>query len=144
MADARSLIQIFYDDIWSRHDKSVIPVILHEQFSFRGSLGQVRHGHAGFAEYVDFVHAALDNYRCDIHEVIAEKDKAFARMLFSGTHRGEFFGYRPTLKRVEWVGAAVFTFESRKITDLWVLGDLYGLLQDLAKNASAVEDLQGG
>ena len=65
-------------------------------------------------------------------------------MLFSGTHRREFFGYRPTLKRVEWVGAAVFTFESRKITDLWVLGDLHGLLQDLAKNASAVEDLQGG
>ena len=48
------------------------------------------------------------------------------------------------MKRVEWVGAAVFTFESRKITDVWVLGDLYGLLQDLAKNATAVEDLQGG
>jgi predicted ester cyclase len=134
MSDYRPIIRAFYEDIWNRHDKSKIPELLHEDCSFRGSLGQVRRGHAGFASYVDFVHEALGEFRCDIEEVISEGNKAFARMLFSGTHRGEFFGYKPTGKRVEWVGAALFTFAGEKVSDLWVLGDVHGLLQQLANN----------
>lgn len=135
MSKPRRLIEAFYEDIWNRRDKSAIPVLLDEDFSFRGSLGQVRHGQAGFAEYVDFVHAALDNYRCDIQEVIAEESRAFARVLFSGIHRADFFGYPPTFKRLEWTGAAVFAFREGKITNLWVLGDLHGLMEQLRRNA---------
>ena len=81
------------------------------------------------------MHAALGDYRCEIQEVIAEGNKAFARMWFSGRHRGEFCGYPPTGKRVEWAGAAVFTFAGEQIAALWVLGDVHGLLQQLARNA---------
>lgn len=135
MTDHHKVIRAFYEEIWNKHNKSMIPTLLHEHFSFRGSLGQVRHGHAGFADYVDFVHTALGDYRCDIQEIISEGNKAFARMLFSGIHHGEFFAYPPTFKHVEWAGAAVFTFDSDKVSDLWVLGDVHGLLQQLAKNA---------
>ena len=135
MSNHQAIIRAFYEGIWNKHDKSQIPELLHEDFSFRGSLGQERHGHAGFAAYVDFVHTALSDYRCEIQEMIAEGNKAFARLLFSGMHRAEFFGYQPTGKRVEWVGAAVFTFAGEKISALWVLGDIHGLLQQLANNA---------
>jgi len=131
----RAIVETFYEEIWNKHDKSKIPKLLQEDFSFRGSLGQVRHGHAGFAVYVDFVHEALGDYRCEIQEMIAESNKAFARMLFSGIHRAKFFGYQPTGKRVEWAGAAVFTFHGEKISALWVLGDLHDLLQQLENNA---------
>jgi predicted ester cyclase len=137
MIDHRETIRAFYDEIWNRHDKSMIPALLHERFSFRGSLGQVRHGHAGFADYVDFIHAALGDYRCDIEEIISEGNRAFARMRFSGIHRGEFFGYAPTSRRVQWAGAAVFGFDGDRISDLWVLGDVHGLLEQLASNAGA-------
>lgn len=137
MSEPHRLIQAFYDAIWNRHGKSAIPVLLDDDFSFRGSLGQLRHGHAGFAEYVDFVPAALDNYRCDIQEIIAEGSKAFTRMLFSGIHRGEFFNYPPPFKRVEWGGDAVFSFGGAKITGLRVLGDLHGLMRQLQRNAGS-------
>ncbi len=99
MSEPRRLIRAFYDEIWNCHDKSAIPVLLDDDFSFRGSLGQVRRGHAGFAEYVDFVHAALGNYHCDVQEIIAEGSKAFARMLFSGIHRGELRVAQPSKQR---------------------------------------------
>jgi predicted ester cyclase len=79
--------------------------------------------------YVDFVHNALDNYCCDIIDLVVENQKAFARMRFHGIHRGEFFGYAPTGRLVEWAGAALFTFRDDKIEDLWVLGDVHSLLQ---------------
>ncbi len=132
--DAREVIKAFYNDIWNRHDKSVIPELLAKEFSFRGSLGQLKRGYDGFAEYVDFVHAALDDYHCEIQDLLVDGDKVFARMLFSGRHRGEFFGFAPTGKQVQWAGAALFSFESGRVSDLWVLGDLHGLIAQLERN----------
>lgn len=131
----RKVVEAFYADIWNRHDKSRIRSLLHPDFTFRGSLGPARTGHNGFAAYVDFVHEALGDYRCDILDLIAEGQKVFARMRFSGIHRGEFLGYQPTGKPVEWAGAALFTFEGDRISDLWVLGDVHGLLQLLEQQA---------
>src|SRR5215470_11259854 len=84
MSNHQAIIRAFYEGIWNQHDTSQIPELLQEDFSFRGSLGQERHGHAGFAAYVDFVHAALSDYRCEMQEMIAEGHKAFARLRFSG------------------------------------------------------------
>lgn len=135
-AQLRVTVESFYHDIWNRHDKSKIPELLRDDFTFRGSLGQTRVGHEGFASYVDFVHSALANYRCDILDLVADDSKAFARMRFSGIHQGEFFGYQPTSKPLEWLGCALFSFDGEKIGDLWVLGDIHSLLQLLERNAS--------
>ena len=130
----RTAVECFYADIWNRHDKSKIPALLRDNFTFRGSLGQAKFGHEEFGAYVDFVHAALASYRCDILDLVIENSTAFARMRFSGIHQGEFFGYQPTNKPVEWLGAALFTFDEKKVADLWVLGDVHGLLQLLESN----------
>jgi steroid delta-isomerase-like uncharacterized protein len=131
----RTVVESFYADIWNRHDKSRIPAMLCLDFTFRGSLGQTKTGHDGFGLYVDFVHKALAEYQCDILDLVVEEPKAFARMRFSGIHHGEFFGYPATGKRVEWAGCALFTFKEGKIADLWVLGDVHGLLRLLDRNA---------
>jgi hypothetical protein len=36
----RLLIQRFYNEMWNRFDKSVLPQLLTEDIRFRGSLGQ--------------------------------------------------------------------------------------------------------
>ena len=128
------LVERFYADIWNRHDRSAIPALLRADFTFRGSLGPSKVGHDEFAGYVDSVHDALGDYRCDIQDLVIGEHKAFAKMLFSGIHRKTFLGYAPTSLRVEWAGAALFTFRDSLIADLWVLGDLHGLHQLLERN----------
>ena len=134
MPNLRAQIERFYRDIWNDRDKSAIPSVLHEDFTFRGSLGQEMRGHDEFAEYVEMVHAALDDYRCIIEDLVVEPPKAFARMTFQGVHAHEFLGYPPTGKPVGWAGAALFTFDGEKISDVWVLGDLKGLESVLKQN----------
>ena len=131
----RAVVESFYGDIWNRHDKSKIPLLLRTNFTFRGSLGQSKTGHDGFASYLDFVHATLAEFRCDIVELVVERPKAFARMRFSGIHSAMFFGFAPTWKPIEWAGAALFTFLDGQVGDLWVLGDVHGLMQVLERNA---------
>ena len=127
-------VRKFYEVLWDAHDKDAMPSVLHENFTFRGSLGQVKRGHSGFAEYVDMVHKALGEYRCIIEELVSEGDKIFAKMTFTGIHQDEFMGYAPTQQRVSWAGCALFTFKGERIADVWVLGDLKNLEEQLKRN----------
>ena len=55
MSDNKQLVHRFYEQIWDAHDASAIPQVLHEDFAFRGSLGQELRGHDGFSGYVSNV-----------------------------------------------------------------------------------------
>ena len=128
-------VRRFYEVLWDAHDKDAIPSVLHEDFTFRGSLGQEKRGQSGFAEYVDMVHKALGNYRCIIEELVEEGEKVFAKMTFTGIHRDDFMGFAPSREEVSWKGCALFTFTGNLIADVWVLGDLKGLENQLKQNA---------
>ena len=129
-------VRRFYEVLWNAHDhdKEAIPTVLHRDGTFRGSLGQEKKGHQGFAEYVDMVHHALGEYRCAIEELVAEQTKVFTKMSFSSLHQHDFMGLRPTGKRVTWQGCALFSFDEELIADVWVLGDLKGLEEQLKEN----------
>lgn len=127
-------VRKFYQVLWDAHDKASIPLILHKNFAFSGSLGQEKKGHEGFAEYVDMVHNALSDYKCNIEDMVEEGEKVFAKMSFTGIHRNKFMGYPPSHKRLTWKGCALFTFAGDRITDVWVLGDLKSLGDQLKQN----------
>jgi len=125
------LIRRFYDEMWNRFDKELIPVLLTEDLRFRGSLGQNKNGHTQFAEYVDLVQRAFPDFTNEIEEVISERDKAFARLTYRGTHQGELFDIAATGRRIRYAGAAVFRFPGDKIAEVCVLGDIFSLTSQL-------------
>ena len=129
-------VRRFYELIWNGRDLGMMSSILHEDFAFRGSLGEEKRGHEGFAEYVDMVNTALGEYRCSIEVLVEEGDRVFAKMRFGGTHKGRFTGLEPTGKPVHWAGCALFTFQGENVCDVWVLGDLKRLEEQLSRNAA--------
>ena len=134
MSPQKALVRLFYDEMWNKADKSRIPEIFHPDFSFRGSLGPVLVGHEQFGGYVDDVVGALPDFVCEILEMTEEDERVVAKMLFYGSHRGELMGYPPTGERVQWHGSAHFKFRDGLVAELWVLGDVHGLLQALDAN----------
>jgi steroid delta-isomerase-like uncharacterized protein len=126
-----TLIDRFYDDMWNRFDTSVFPQILQPDMTFRGSLGQPVVGFDELSRYVEFVRAFAPDFHNEVVLTITDGDMTFARLSYRGTHRGEVFGVPPTGRRFEYSGAAVFTVRDELISDVWVLGDVYGLLQQL-------------
>lgn len=127
-------VEAFYGRIWNRGDFEAASDLLTDGFVFRGSLGAELQGRDEFLAYVRSVRFALADYHCDILECVAEGDRAFAQMRFSGRHVEPFRGFPPTGKPVHWLGAALFRFEGPAIAQLWVLGDLQGLDAILAAN----------
>lgn len=87
----RKLIERFYEEMWNRFDKSQIPTLLTQDIWFRGSLQQSKNPHAEFAEYVDYIQRTFPDFTNEVEEIVSEGGKAFARLTYRGTHRGELF-----------------------------------------------------
>ncbi len=134
---AKDLVERFYDEVWNRADEHVAREILHADFRFRASLGPELRGPDGFIVYLRAVHAAVGNFTCTIEELIATEDRAAAKMMFHGVHRGKFFGVAATGRAVQWSGAAFFAMGGGRIASLWVLGDIDGLKRQLLPDEPA-------
>lgn len=130
----KKLIEEFYERVWNNRDVEYIPNLFVERCTFKGSIGKETRGYKGIEEYVVLITNALGNYRCKIQQVISENNKAYAKVEFSGIHKGELMGYTPSGKKLTWLGAAEFQFEEGKISSVWVLGDVFGLVQQLNAN----------
>jgi predicted ester cyclase len=128
LSPQKETVRAFYKDLWDHADKSLIPQIFHEGFTFRGSLGPVLVGHDQFAGYVDTVTGAFGSYTTDVISMIEEGNRVSGKMRFHGLHRREIFGVPPSGRHVWWTGMPIFTFDGAKVRDLYVLGDVYGLI----------------
>jgi predicted ester cyclase len=131
LSPQKETVRVFYKELWDHADKSLIPQIFHQGFTFRGSLGPILVGHDAFAGYVDWVTGALGQYTTDILALIEEDNRVSGKMRFHGFHRRELFGVAPSGRHVWWTGMPIFTFEGSKVRNLYVLGDIYGLIERL-------------
>jgi steroid delta-isomerase-like uncharacterized protein len=128
---AAELVERFYRLVWNKADETEACRILDDDFRFRGSLGVELRGPGGFVTYLRSVHSALADFTCQVDALIADGDRASARMTFYGRHRGKFFGVAPTGREIRWSGAAFFRTREGKITELWVLGDIEAIRRQL-------------
>jgi predicted ester cyclase len=131
LSPQKETVRIFYKELWDHADKSLIPRIFHADFTFRGSLGPALVGHDQFAGYVDWVTSTLGRYTTDILALIEEGNRVSGKMRFHGLRHKELFGIPPTGRHVWWTGMPIFTFEGTKVRDLFVLGDIHGLIDRL-------------
>ena len=138
----KTLVERFYFEVWNRSDEQVAHEILHPDFRFRASLGPERRGPDGFIDYMRSIHAALADYRCIIEDLIVTESRAAARMTFKGSHCGRFFEAPPTGREIRWTGAAFFTTDGKQIVELWVLGDVDSVKNQL--NAPSGVDFSSG
>lgn len=125
------LVTAFYDRLWNRWDDAAVDMLLTDDFTFRGSLGDETRGRDGWRRYRDLVHAGSSDFHNELQTLVVDGDQAAARLLYSGTHDGPLIGRPPTGRRFTYAGAAFFTARDGRLARAWVLGDLAGLRAQL-------------
>ncbi|HVV09375.1 ester cyclase [Amycolatopsis sp.] len=118
------LVRRFYADAWNRWDDAAVAELLAPDFVFRGSLGDETRGHDSWRGYRDRVRAAVPDFHNEIVELVAEHDRAAARLWYSGHAQGELLGVSGGGAPIGYSGAAFFTAAGGLLTSAWVLGDL--------------------
>ena len=74
---------------------------------------------------------AFPDLRLTIQDIAAEGDTVAARVVFEGTHRGEFQGLPPTGKQVAFSSIEFNRVVGGKVEEHWVEINLLGLVQQL-------------
>ena len=126
------LVTAFYADLWNRWEDTAVDVLLADDFTFRGSLGDQTRGRDGWRRYRDLVRAGSSDFHNEVRALVVDGNQAAARLRYTGTHDGPLGGLPPTGRRFGYAGAAFFTARDGRLTEAWVLGDLAGLRAQLA------------
>lgn len=90
---------------------------------------------ANYTNHINEFKRLFGNYKFEITELIASKDKVYVRWKQTGKHITEFDGFAPTqLPLIEYT-SAVYRLEKKKIVEYWVQMDRLGFDLQLKKNA---------
>jgi len=133
LPDYKSLIRRYNSELWNEWSTTAIEELLSPSIVFRGSIGTAVSGIEEFKQYVNRIRAAFPDFDNHIDELIGESDKVVARLTYTGTHRGELFGFSGTNKKITYQGIAIFQFREGKIVSGYVLGDTESLKRQIAQ-----------
>ena len=133
MPDYKSLIRRYYSELWNAWSPAALEELISPDIVFRGSIGATVTGIEQFKQYVNRIRAAFPDFHSHIEELIGEGEKVVARLTYSGTHRGELFGFSGTGTKVTYQGIAIFQFREGKIVSGYVLGDTESLKRQIAQ-----------
>ena len=131
LEENKSLFRRIPEEVWSKGDTAAADVILSADF--------VNHnpafGHAptrdGYKQTVLQFRQAFPDLTMTVEDALAEGNKVTLRCRVRGTHLEPFGVYSPSARAVEFTLTGTGRIENGQIAELWVNGDLLGLLQQL-------------
>src|SRR4029077_8435620 len=99
---------------------------LHDNNSYGSSVGP-----GAYKAQIALFLAAFPDLHFTVEDTVAEKDKVAASWTISGTHKGEFWGVRPTNKKMSMDGITIHHIANGKIIDSYISSDALGLMRQL-------------
>ena len=131
-AQNKAVIRLWLEEAWSKGNYDIAPEVISQNFMVHGAGGQsVRQGPDGVADLVRTWRTAFPDGKMTVDDLIAEGDKVVVRMTWTGTHTGDFYGIKPTGKKVVVSSIGVDRVQNGKITEGWGEVDMLGMMQQL-------------
>jgi steroid delta-isomerase-like uncharacterized protein len=82
-------------------------------------------------QFIAAIISAFPDFRHNVIDVVAERDKVAVRFNLTGTHKGEFQGIPPTGKKLSLDEMGFITIIDGKITEGWISADTMRLMQQI-------------
>jgi steroid delta-isomerase-like uncharacterized protein len=74
---------------------------------------------------------AFPDLQLDVKDLIGEDDKVVARIVVTGTHRGDYMGVAPTGKSIAYDEIFIFRFANGRVVETWGVVDIYAQMKQL-------------
>jgi len=103
--------------------------IMADDFTLHGSV--VRPGRANYAEALAVAWTAFPDYRVELLDLVAERDRVVARYMDRGTHLGDLLGMAPTGRSYEKHGFALYRLHGGRLAEAWYQEDDAGFHRQL-------------
>ena len=80
-------------------------------------------GREGLKQLISMGISAFPNWYEAVEDIIAEGDKVWVLLTYTGTHRGEFMGLAPTGKKITSKAVDIYRVVDGKLAEYWNVTD---------------------
>ena len=94
-------------------------------------LPEPQHGREVWRQGFEMMKHAFPDLQAHIEDIFAAEDKVAVRLRFRGTHSGEFLGFHPTGRTIEYVSHEFYRIADGLIVEEWICSDMATLLGQL-------------
>jgi len=94
----------------------------------------------GLEQLFDMGLKAYPDWHETIEDMIAEGDKVWVLITYTGTHKGEFMGLAPTGNKITTMGVDIYRLVNGKLAEYWNVTDNI----DMFKQIGAIEITEKG
>ena len=142
----KAIVSRFFDELWNQRRIEIADEIIgadcitHQLQSGAEDTGVLRNPEA-VKHHVSGWLVGFPDLRFDVEQMLAEDDHVVTRCAMRGTHGGDWFGIRPTGKRVTIRMIVTHRIQEGKIAEDWVLVESLGFFQQLGLISSTQEIL---
>ena len=85
---------------------------------------------------------AFPDLKHELNNLIAEGDRVVLRLTLTGTHEGEYMGIPPTGNKIKYTAMLEGRFSEGKLVELWGVGDMLTLMQQLGMELKPKEGVK--
>jgi steroid delta-isomerase-like uncharacterized protein len=130
-AGGRQLVERFYDEVLNQQRLDLLDTLIAPDFVEHGFPPIV--GAEGFRAFVSGLIEALPDLELTVDDWVVEGDRVAARIGVRGTHRGEFLGYPPTNRPIQWTAIHIWRVADGRLAERWSEADVLGIVEQLKR-----------
>jgi predicted ester cyclase len=129
--DNKALLRHYYDEVINKKNRAAIDEYIDPNFVDHAAPSDIPAGIEGQKQVFSMYSTAFPDTHFKVEDMIAEGDRAVARLSVSATQQGTFLGLPPTGKHVTFTGIDIIRIAGGKLVERWGEMDMLGLLQQL-------------
>jgi steroid delta-isomerase-like uncharacterized protein len=127
-----ALVRRYFDEVWNAGHLDVLDELLAPDYlNHTPSTPNPPRGPEGLKPIVAAIRAAFPDLHYAVEDVIATDEAAIARVIMTGTHRGDLFGIAPTGRRIRVNQINIEHIRNGRIAEHWRVTDELSLMRQL-------------
>jgi steroid delta-isomerase-like uncharacterized protein len=128
--DAKSLIRRLYDEV-AAGNLAVIDELVADDFVEHEKFPGLEPNKEGVKRFFAMLRSAFPDLRMEVREVLADGDLVSARVIATGTHRGDFMGMSSSGSHIEVQVFDMVRIRDGQVTEHWGLMDAMSMMQQI-------------
>ena len=82
-------------------------------------------------QFLALLYKGFPDYHATIEDIIAEGDKVWARVTYTGTHTGDYLGFAPTGKTISINSVTIKRVVDGKMVEGWTITDMLNFFKQI-------------
>ena len=95
-------------------------------------LPEPQHGRDAWRQGFEMMKHAFPDLQAHIEDIFGAQDKVAVRVRFRATHSGEFLGFRPTGRTIEYVSHEFYRLTDGLFAEEWICSDMATLFRQIS------------